>query len=99
MVAPNPFEITQINSAHLELLYNFVTLTSFTLSCNEFIKILWQTNAVKVGLKCEYVMLSILALSALHLARLKLTLINFVSLRRWLYTKRLYLKVRQRCRT
>jgi hypothetical protein len=68
--APDPFHIT-LNITHLELLYNFITMTSFTLSSNDVIKILWQTNAVKAGFTCDYVMLSILALSALHLTRLK----------------------------
>lgn len=57
--------------SHLELLYHFVTMTSFTLSSDDVVKVLWQTSVVKAGLQCEYVMHSILALSALHLARLK----------------------------
>ena len=60
-----------LNVEHLELLYNFVTFTSSTFSNNETIKILWQTSVVTAGFSCHYVMLSILAFSALHLSRLK----------------------------
>jgi hypothetical protein len=56
---------------HLELLHNFCLSTSSTLTVNPALRTLWQTNVPQVGFTCDYVMHSILSLSALHLAHFK----------------------------
>ncbi|KAI9714187.1 MAG: hypothetical protein M1828_001202 [Chrysothrix sp. TS-e1954] len=57
-----------LNVLDLELLHNFSTSTCFTLSTNQSIKTVWRINVPKLGFKYHFVMHSLLALSALHLA-------------------------------
>lgn len=56
----------------LELLHQFITVTSLTLSNNQTpdAKALWQTHAVRLGFKHEFLMRGILAVAALHLGHL-----------------------------
>lgn len=68
---PDEFYSQALNMAHLELLYNYCMSTCHTLSWNPVLKTLYQTSVLKIGLECDYVMHSILSMSALHLARLK----------------------------
>jgi hypothetical protein len=51
----------------LELLHNWTTQTYRTLTA-EPIWDFWRDDVVRLGLRCEYVMQTILAVSALHLA-------------------------------
>lgn len=52
----------------LELLHNFTTTTFVTLSDNLVIRDFYRMSAVKIGLQCDYIMRTVLAVSALHLA-------------------------------
>lgn len=54
--------------SHLELLHNYSTLASLTLSTNPDLRNVWRINVVREGLRHEFVMRSIFAFSALHMA-------------------------------
>lgn len=53
---------------HLELLHNYSTLTSLTLSGDPVLRNVWRLNAPREGFKHDFVLRSIFALSALHMA-------------------------------
>lgn len=57
-----------LNSIHLELLHNFITLTSHTLSNDLVLRNIWRITVPQIGFQYDYVMRSILALSALHMS-------------------------------
>lgn len=65
-VSPGPSH--SLDFSTLELLHNFATRTFVTLSDNATIRDFYRLNTVQLGFKCEYIMRSVLALSALHLA-------------------------------
>ncbi|KAK3320343.1 hypothetical protein B0T19DRAFT_404846 [Cercophora scortea] len=52
----------------LELLHNFTIHTYSTLTADEHVADFWRTTVVQIGLKCDYIMRAVLAVSALHLA-------------------------------
>ncbi|KAK0611317.1 hypothetical protein B0T14DRAFT_439054 [Immersiella caudata] len=52
----------------LELLHNFTTQTYSTLTADPSLSNFWRVNVVEIGLQCDYIMRSVLAISALHLA-------------------------------
>ncbi|KAL6890777.1 hypothetical protein GGI43DRAFT_414812 [Trichoderma evansii] len=52
----------------LELLHNYNTLTSLTLSGDPVLKNVWRINVPKVGFSYTFVLRSIFALSALHIS-------------------------------
>lgn len=52
----------------LELLHNFTTHTYSTLAADPGICDFWRVTVVQLGLKCDYIMRAVLAISALHLA-------------------------------
>ncbi|RKU48819.1 hypothetical protein DL546_006762 [Coniochaeta pulveracea] len=52
----------------LELLHNYTSMTYLTLSENSMIREFYRTTVVQVGVSCEYIMRTILAVSSLHLA-------------------------------
>lgn len=53
----------------LELMHNFTTYTCTTLVSDPAVRQFFRTTAVHMAVNCEYVMRSILAVSALHLSR------------------------------
>ncbi|KAJ9152144.1 C6 zinc finger domain-containing protein [Pleurostoma richardsiae] len=53
----------------LELLHNYSTSTYATFTWNPTLRTLYKNSMVQLGLRCDYIMRSILAISALHLAR------------------------------
>jgi hypothetical protein len=57
-----------LNTVHLELLHNYATLTSYTLSPVPILRNLWRINVPQLGLSHEFVMRGVLALSAMHLS-------------------------------
>ncbi|KAK2063546.1 C6 zinc finger protein [Colletotrichum caudatum] len=59
-----------LNFLDLELLHHYCNFTAHTLSENPLLREFWRINVVKLGLECDYVMRSILSLSALHIAHL-----------------------------
>lgn len=59
-----------LNFLDLELLHHYCNFTAQTLSENPLLREFWRINVVKLGLECDYVMRSILSLSALHIAYL-----------------------------
>lgn len=61
-------DLDHLPMLELELLHNFTTLTYTTLAASPAIAEFWRVTVVQVGLRCSYIMRSILALSALHLA-------------------------------
>ncbi|EXM18786.1 hypothetical protein FOTG_13145 [Fusarium oxysporum f. sp. vasinfectum 25433] len=52
----------------LELMHNFCTSTYATLSNDSAIRDLWRIRIVRLCLNCDYAMLAILSVSALHLS-------------------------------
>ncbi|KAG9494983.1 hypothetical protein J7337_013212 [Fusarium musae] len=52
----------------LELMHNFCTSTYATLSNDVAVRDLWRVRIVRLCLKCDYAMLAILSVSALHLS-------------------------------
>lgn len=52
----------------LELLHNFTTRTFATMSDSIIIRDFYRLSAVQLGLRCDYIMRTVLAVSALHLA-------------------------------
>lgn len=62
---------SSLNLADLELLHHFTTTTCFTFSSDPLTQTLWRINAPQLGLRNEFVLHSILAVAALHLAHLK----------------------------
>lgn len=52
----------------LELLHNFTTRTFATLPDSIIIQDFYRQSAVQLGLRCDYIMRAVLAVSALHLA-------------------------------
>ncbi|KAF5607461.1 2-dehydropantoate 2-reductase [Fusarium pseudoanthophilum] len=61
-VAPN------LGLLDLELMHNFCTSTYATLSNDVTVRDLWRVRLVRLCLKCDYAMLAILSVSALHLS-------------------------------
>ncbi|KAI0427786.1 hypothetical protein F5Y09DRAFT_333106 [Xylaria sp. FL1042] len=57
-----------LNMDHLELLHNYTTSTYATLSESTVIRDFYRITVVQVGLKCDYVMRALLAISSLQLA-------------------------------
>jgi hypothetical protein len=53
----------------LELMHNFTTFTCTTMASDPAVRQLLRTTAVHMAVDCEYLMRSILAVSALHLSR------------------------------
>ena len=64
----SPVTAPELNSAHLELLHNYTVSTSNTLSSDPVLRDLWRINVPRVGFAYDFVMQSILALSALHMS-------------------------------
>ncbi|KAK3291516.1 uncharacterized protein B0H64DRAFT_427091 [Chaetomium fimeti] len=58
-----------INMIDLELMHNFTTYTCTTLASDPSVRQFMRTTAVQMATDCEYIMRSILAVSALHLSR------------------------------
>ena len=56
--------------ANFELMYHWSTSTCETLAENATLRQFWQRNVVRIGLRCDFVMRSLLSLAALHLAYL-----------------------------
>ena len=61
--------LPSLNLMDLELLHNFTTSTSATMSHSPILRTLWRVNVPKLGFENDYVMHGILAFSALHMAR------------------------------
>ncbi|OHE91142.1 hypothetical protein CORC01_13553, partial [Colletotrichum orchidophilum] len=57
-----------LNFVDLELIHNFTTSVYMTLSTDDLVRQMWQVSVVRMALKCEYVMRTLLSISALHLA-------------------------------
>lgn len=57
-----------MNVLDLELLHNFCTSTCATLTHHPLLRDVWRISAVQIALDCEFVLRSMLALSAMHLA-------------------------------
>ncbi|KAH8882199.1 C6 zinc finger protein [Thozetella sp. PMI_491] len=57
-----------LNMQDLELMHNFTTSTYATFSWDPTLRYVWRDAAVTIGLDCEYIMRTVLAISALHMA-------------------------------
>ncbi|KAL2752739.1 hypothetical protein ACRALDRAFT_1072597 [Sodiomyces alcalophilus JCM 7366] len=55
----------------LELMHNFTSFTYATLSSDATVRDMFRTSVVRMALDCDYVMRSLLAVSALHLAHFR----------------------------
>ena len=60
-----------LNMIDLQLLHNFTTFTYMTLSSNSSFRHMLKTTAINMAFECEFLMRTILGLSALHLARFR----------------------------
>jgi hypothetical protein len=63
-------KIPSLNMLDLELLHNYSTATSCSFSCDPVLQNVWRINVPRIGFSYEFVMNSMLAISALHLAYL-----------------------------
>ncbi|KAL0940151.1 C6 zinc finger protein [Colletotrichum truncatum] len=59
-----------LNMLDLELIHHWTLNTYDSLTIDPLLRTFWLRNAVRVGFRCEFVMRSILALSAMHLGYL-----------------------------
>ena len=66
-----PLQLPKLNMLDLELLYNYSTLTATTLQNDTLLQTIMKINVPELGFLHPFVMRGILALSALHMARLK----------------------------
>ncbi|KKZ61476.1 hypothetical protein EMCG_00138 [[Emmonsia] crescens] len=57
-----------LNMLDLQLMHHFSTSTYATLSCHPSIRNFWKGPVVQMACRCDYVMRTVLAISALHLA-------------------------------
>ncbi|KAF4432242.1 Sterol uptake control protein 2 [Colletotrichum fructicola] len=57
-----------LNFVDLELIHNFTTAVYMTLSTDPLVRQMWRVSVVRLALKCDYVMRTLLSISALHLA-------------------------------
>lgn len=55
----------------LELIHNFTTFTHATLSSDHGVRQMLKTTAIRMAFECEFLMRTILALSAVHLAHFR----------------------------
>ncbi|ROT35918.1 hypothetical protein SODALDRAFT_316163 [Sodiomyces alkalinus F11] len=60
-----------LNMLDLELMHNFTSFTYATLSSDGMIRNMFRTDVVRMAFVCDYVMRSLLAVSALHLAHFR----------------------------
>ncbi|KAL5320072.1 hypothetical protein ACEPPN_013132 [Leptodophora sp. 'Broadleaf-Isolate-01'] len=67
----NISQVPQLNILDLELLHHFSTSTGVSLSTNPIIQAMWGIRTPQIAFSNEFVMRGILAVSALHLARLR----------------------------
>lgn len=79
---------TDLNLVDLELLHNYSTATYSTLSADALIQQLWKITVPKMGFSCNYIMLSTLAISALHLAFHRTERKSFYTYKALLYHQR-----------
>ncbi|CAG8951476.1 hypothetical protein HYFRA_00007392 [Hymenoscyphus fraxineus] len=66
--SPLPQNPLPLNLRDLELLHHYTTSTCLTLSSDPSLKALWRINVPQIGFRADYVMHTILSISALHLA-------------------------------
>ncbi|KAF2182926.1 hypothetical protein K469DRAFT_751817 [Zopfia rhizophila CBS 207.26] len=59
---------SDLNMFDLELMHHYTTSAYATLSCEPVLRNLWRGPVVELAFTCDYVMRTILAVSALHLA-------------------------------
>ncbi|KAL4404549.1 hypothetical protein CABS03_14344 [Colletotrichum abscissum] len=67
-IRPAPAIDQALNFVDLELIHNFTTAVYMTLSTDDLVRQMWRVSVVRMALKCEYVMRTLLSISALHLA-------------------------------
>ncbi|KAL0943392.1 uncharacterized protein CTRU02_201278 [Colletotrichum truncatum] len=65
---PVPPADQELNFVDLELIHNFTNSVYMTLSTDPLVRQMWKVSVVGLALKCEYVMRTLLSISALHLA-------------------------------
>ncbi|KAK4198312.1 putative transcription factor [Triangularia verruculosa] len=63
-----PAESDILPMLELELLHNFTSRTYLTLASDPAVRDFWRVDVVDVGLKYEFIMRAVLAISSLHLA-------------------------------
>ncbi|KAM0284405.1 hypothetical protein ACHAQH_001981 [Verticillium albo-atrum] len=59
---------TDLNMVDLELIHNFTTFTYATLGSDPQVRQMMKTTVIRMALECEYIMHTVLAVSALHLS-------------------------------
>ncbi|KAF4856002.1 Sterol uptake control protein 2 [Colletotrichum siamense] len=62
-----PSQAPDLNMLDLELIYHWTLWTHDSLTLSPLLRTFWLRNTTKAGFRCDYVMRSILALSAVHL--------------------------------
>ena len=68
---PPPPSPLSLNMAHLELLHHFVTVTSYAITTGRISHVVWHATVPQIALSHEFVMHTLLAVSALHIAYLR----------------------------
>ena len=71
MAPPPPPPPLALNMAHLQLLHHFIAVTSEALSVETNIREAWRLTIPQIALSHEFLMHSILAVAALHIAHLR----------------------------
>ncbi|OHW98078.1 C6 zinc finger domain-containing protein [Colletotrichum incanum] len=66
-VGPIPGNPLNLNMLDLELIHHWTMSTYDSLTTSPLLRTFWLRNAVKIGFRCDFVMRTILALSAVHL--------------------------------
>lgn len=69
--APPPPQPLTLNMAHLQLLHHFIAVTSEALSVQTTIRDAWKLTIPQLALSHDFLMHSILAVAALHIAHLR----------------------------
>ncbi|KAG4262823.1 hypothetical protein FPRO03_10186 [Fusarium proliferatum] len=68
VTAPPAATTPSLGLLDLELMHNFCTSTYATLSNDVAVRDLWRIRIMRLCLKCDYAMLAVLSVSALHLS-------------------------------
>jgi hypothetical protein len=65
-IAPEPV----LQMLDLQLMHHYSTTVYATLTCDVSIQLAWRDSVVQLSLECDYMMRTLLAVSAIHLAKL-----------------------------
>jgi hypothetical protein len=70
-MSPGPLQALAPHALDLELMHHYSTTVYATLTCKTPLQYIWRDSVVRLALKCDYLMKTLLAVSAVHLAKLR----------------------------